>query len=110
MPPGTSALVRADNAFYVRVSGAWQMLWRASTSPMVQRGAASVPFSGTAGSLAIAFPVPFGGNPAVTVTVTGTAQWSANTSARGTAGFTINTTRPSGTGTGFVTVDWIAVF
>ena len=86
------------------------MLWRASTSPMVQRGRANVPFSNTTGSLAVTFPVPFPGTPSIVCQVLASTTWQVNASATSGSGFTATTFRASGTGTGTVSVDWIAVY
>ena len=108
----------SDKSIYARIDGAWVVLWRASTSPMVQRGSVAVNVAGlaaqTAGTgTAVTFPTPFPGTPYVTISRAGSnsgcdgALWSLSAS-----GFSITprNTQATGTLSGTVTFHWIAVY
>lgn len=107
---GMLCYVTSDKAYYARSGGQWRLLWRESTSPVVQRGRISVPFSGTTGSLAVVYPVAFDGTPATVCQVLATTTWAVNASATTATGFTATIFRATGTGTGTVSVDWIAAY
>ena len=79
-------------------------------STKVLHGRASVPFSGTTGALAVTFIPPFSGTPHVVCQVLASTTWAVNGSAITASGFTINIFRASGSGTGNVSVDWVAVY
>ncbi len=85
-------------------------MWRANVSPQVQRGRVAVPFTNLVGSFALTYPVAFPGTPATVCQVLASTAWQANVSATGASGCTINISRASGSGTGTVSVDWIAAY
>lgn len=99
----------SDNGYYVRISGAWRLLWRNDFAALVQRGTVTISAGATQGAAVVTFPSQFPANPSVVATAGGTAQWSVFTSARTAAGVTINVIRIGGSApTASVTVDWIA--
>jgi len=117
---GMVCYVAADKSIYARIDGAWVVLWRASTSPMVQRGIANVATGGiTAGgagaAATVTFPAPFPGTPTVVIQMARATSYFliAGVGGENANGFTLtprnlgSSTTPAGQTVGF---PWVAVY